>query len=838
MKAVIRSVAGRRFEVDADTGDTLKDLLRKACSIGSYNYHGSKFVLRGNVLGLDAKVEEVIADGEILFLVAAKAQYGSTNDDGSPKACAVTSPHKTPARELAAQRDFSGPEFDGPLPLLHRQGMAQLDSALQRRGADGDFEELLRMHPTMTHVRQVVQADNSLLEPILRQIQKIAVPLVNAIATHRIAFRRILNTPVNAEPAPDEPLDEAEARQLWDQDDMSERSDEAAEAGVAMQDVELTAEEEEAVLRVVSLGQQNGLGPFPRELVLQVFLDAGRNEHLAAQYLIDYSMFDPLAFALAQRQAALQAQHTQQSQQQGEGAADAAAQGAEGQRDAIAAARKSVSSGEEVDTGSLLRVLESSIARLGGAEEAKAAAREIHADAAHVLLTHAVDKNDMQLQFLLHEHLALATCAERFASAAGQLLPPDARAGPALSFDRLHAVAKREGCDCLLLHCADARLCLWQLRHDAPVGSPDALVLRRSDTLGPREQSMLRSAPKELAASLSASAGSASVRMWTLLHRLHALIFGECNDWMPRRVNIVSTLALPFHALTPQGGVPLGRGRVVMQSPSLVWLEHAQRLAQRPVSAGRSAPLRSSAPDEVRNGAVRRPLAARLQPQTLVPVDSLEAREPLAVWQVSAASAAPARPPGIVDLVVGVGSTVRETEGDWDAAVELWDSGLAGPWCCSACIPVLPHVGETPEQQPRTQPPLPPLPTPPPAGGGVGNVLCRLMAEGRRKADAYAAAVAAASEGPPQGWVAWTLVGTSLALGGRRAHVDPSGLRQTQGYRFLDQHAMHKVFDEMARFLLSERPEDPVDALLRFMEANQDGLNRLSQTGSGSPPKP
>eukprot|EP00756_Hemistasia_phaeocysticola_P005901 Hpha_TRINITY_DN13560_c0_g1::TRINITY_DN13560_c0_g1_i1::g.111496::m.111496 len=712
MRANIRSVAGRKFEVDADVDAPLKELLRKACSIGSYNYHGSKLVLRGSVLDIDAKVGEVINEGEVLFLVAAKAQYGSTNDDGSPKACAATSPHKTPARELAAQRDFSGPEFDGPLPLLHRQGMAQLDSALQRRGAaDGDFEELLRMHPTMTHVREVVQMDNSLLEPILRQIQKIAVPLVQAIATHRIAFRRLLNTPVNAtEPAPDEPLDEmeVEARQLWDQDDETERSDEAAEGGVAIQDVELTAEEEEAVLRVVSLGQQNGLGPFPRELVLQVFLDAGRNEHLAAQYLIDYSMFDPLAFALAQRQAALQAQHTQQQPQPqgGEPGPDAAAQGAEGQRDAIATARKSLTSGEEVDTGALLRVLESSVARLGGAEEAKAAAREMHADAAHVLLTHAVDKNDMQMQFIIHEHMALATCAERFSSAAGQLLPPDAKAGPALTFERLHAVARREGCDCLFLHCADARLCLWQLRHDAPAGSPDALVLRRSDTLGPREQSMLRSAPKDLAVGMSLSAG-ASVRMWTVLHRLHAMILGECNDWMPRRVNIISTLGLPFHALTPQGGVPLGRGRVVMQSPSLVWLEHAQRLAQRPVSAGRNAPLRSSAPDEVRSGAVRRPLAARLQPQTLVPVDSLEAREPLAVWQISTASPAPAKPPGIVDLVVGVGSGVRETEGDWDTAVDLWDAGLAGPWCCSACIPLLPHVADVPGQQPLTQPPLP-----------------------------------------------------------------------------------------------------------------------------------
>eukprot|EP01065_Artemidia_motanka_P026860 TRINITY_DN32098_c0_g1_i1.p1 TRINITY_DN32098_c0_g1~~TRINITY_DN32098_c0_g1_i1.p1 ORF type:complete len:880 (+),score=270.03 TRINITY_DN32098_c0_g1_i1:73-2640(+) len=850
MRLSLRSVSGQRFEVDVAPGDKLSSLLTSICETHGYQRNGAKLVHRGSQLDVSQMVADVLDDGDVVFFVATKAVYGPGRGSDTPRAAAAAgSPHhRTPAREKATEQDFSGDKYSGPLPIAHRQGAAQLCDALERRGAgiDAEFEELLRIHPSMTHIRKVVQADSSMLEPILRQIQAVAPRLVEAIGQFPEAFLRILNAQVGA--APEEDAYAAEHQQMWeyaaDSTDAggSEEGEGDGDQPVNLADVELTEEEEEAVGRVVNLGEQNGMGPFPRELVIQVFMDAGRNEHLTAQYLIELATFDPLAFALAQRQAALHAQQqqqllSQQQEQQGAATGDQSAQ-AEAtsnlpkdlaqHKPAVAAARSALKRGGDVDAAALLQALEAALPHTASVDESRQVALELHSEASHLLLSHAAAASDQGLQLCVHEHAALAACVEQNPASAGTLLAR-AETGAALTVDRLRAIARREGADCVLVHCAEGRLVVWQIHHDTPAAAPGGITLRRSTTLGPREAATLRSAPRELAQALAATSGSAALRVWAALHRLHSLLLGDSTEWVPRRVHFASSLAVPFHALAPHGGVSLGRGRVVTQSPSLIWLEHAQLLAQRPVTGGRTGPLRSAA--AVDAFPARRPAIARLQPQTLVPLDGLGEQEPVAVWHVAVTPAQ--RPPGPADLVVANTTPNSEAERGWDTCLDQWDSKLSAAWCCSACIPLLPPVPAADRVDGQRSQPLPPAPAPPPCSGGVPTVLCRLLAEGRRKTDAYAAAVAAASEGPPQGWVPWVFVGTSLALGGRRAHIDPSALRQTQGYKFLDQHSMHRVFDSMARFLLKQRPEDPIDALLSFMEENQEGLQKMSKTSGG-----
>ncbi|KAG9532493.1 UV excision repair protein Rad23, partial [Aureobasidium melanogenum] len=119
-------------------------------------------------------------------------------------------------------------------------------------GAGGDPLEFLRNNPQFQQLRQLVQAQPQMLEPILQQVAAGNPQIAQLIGQNPDAFMSLLAEDVD--------------------------DDAALPAGA--QAISVTEEEREAIERLCRLG-------FERDLVIQAYFACDKNEELAANFLFD-----------------------------------------------------------------------------------------------------------------------------------------------------------------------------------------------------------------------------------------------------------------------------------------------------------------------------------------------------------------------------------------------------------------------------------------------------------------------------------------------------------------------------------------------------------------------
>ncbi|KAJ9451863.1 putative ubiquitin receptor RAD23a [Diplonema papillatum] len=305
----LRSVAGRNMSVEMGEGATVLDTLSKVCEEYGYKLAGSKLVLGGTTLDEAVGVAEALrpfadapakpssprklsqkesarrqrlADGAqraaalpTPTFIGVKAVHAAAAKRASKPASSHDAPPSAPPSDTS---DLSNPYFAGPLSLGHREAILELRHDVAAAGGPDDVMALLAQHPVVVHVRALVQIDGANLAPALQQINALAPGIIDGLKANVEAFLQLLNEPV---PRHHRLVLNSEGEAVLATED-SEDIDGWRSFGV---EPELTAADIDSLNRVFSLGD------YPQELVLQAFLEAGRNEHIAAQYLIDASSF-------------------------------------------------------------------------------------------------------------------------------------------------------------------------------------------------------------------------------------------------------------------------------------------------------------------------------------------------------------------------------------------------------------------------------------------------------------------------------------------------------------------------------------------------------------------
>eukprot|EP01063_Lacrimia_lanifica_P013200 TRINITY_DN1982_c1_g4_i1.p1 TRINITY_DN1982_c1_g4~~TRINITY_DN1982_c1_g4_i1.p1 ORF type:complete len:816 (+),score=298.53 TRINITY_DN1982_c1_g4_i1:112-2448(+) len=769
-----------------DVADTavVKDVLTEACSSYGYKARGSKLVVKGEAPLKEDTVVSSVSD-KVLTFVGVKAAYKSkqelTQDEKQEKASRAS---VSPAR--GAELDLSDAKHDGPFDLQHRQGIVQLRNALAKI-SEADVPDLLFIHPTVLYLRTLVQGDSTLLAPAMAQIHSIAPTITEMIHKHSEPFVALLNDPVNA----------------GRYDDMQRGSEEDEEeldfVGSPALAGELTNDELEALARI------QDLGPFPRELVFDAFMGAGRNEHLAASYLLEMATYEPLVFAQQQQAPP---QESEADMLRGRLAAAEASGEPAAVLDAVASLGVHLAKQGDADCEALLlRAVRLALVQHAVGADASEAAFDASYDALTGYYHTTTSGEGSVKEVLLHEAAGLMALAKRGVNVKAVLeeeAGSDGAAREPLSIERLTAVAAKEGVDLVLVHHRGEQLVVWQIRHRIPEKAEEAVVRQRSVQLSAGDAELLSNATQELNACLTL----APQKGWGVLHQLHQVVFGceGCGSWMPSKASFCSSMAVPLHALSPHGGVPLSRGRQITQNNSVLWLEAHQRLAVKQLTTrGRRRQLRSvyvgNAPGYVASKHVA--------------VDALEEGESVTTVHFGANTTG-----GETQTTLATSADVAVFScGVGDAAVGTYDPAREGVWACSSLVYLLDPTALT-------------SPTTTPAVRPKRDQHLLLQAFHRAlstetKIHAYSLALGANPDTHIRAWVPWVLTGTRLLLGGRRAHIKSEKLKATDDYRYLEAHSMHIVFDKMIGHLLSSKPEDPVDSLLAYMETTQAELEAI-----------
>ncbi|KAF2491314.1 UV excision repair protein Rad23 [Lophium mytilinum] len=153
--------------------------------------------------------------------------------------------------EAAAQAGQGGRGSGGArsAPTARAGGEAGATAA---QALGGSSLEFLRNNPQFQQLRQVVQQQPQMLEPILQQVGAGNPQLAQLIATHPEQFLQLL----------------------------AEDADEDAPLPPGAQAISVTEEERDAIDRLCRLG-------FERDLVIQAYFACDKNEELAANFLFD-----------------------------------------------------------------------------------------------------------------------------------------------------------------------------------------------------------------------------------------------------------------------------------------------------------------------------------------------------------------------------------------------------------------------------------------------------------------------------------------------------------------------------------------------------------------------
>ncbi|KAJ1659940.1 UV excision repair protein rad23 [Dispira simplex] len=127
--------------------------------------------------------------------------------------------------------------------------------------------QFLQNDPQFQSIRQMIQRDPQLLQPVLQQLSQSNPGLFNMLMSHQDELLRILSGGGDA--------------------DGADSDEEGGAQGVEPQVIHITQEEKDAIDRLVALG-------FDRSIAIEAYLACDKNEELAANYLFDHGHEDDI----------------------------------------------------------------------------------------------------------------------------------------------------------------------------------------------------------------------------------------------------------------------------------------------------------------------------------------------------------------------------------------------------------------------------------------------------------------------------------------------------------------------------------------------------------------
>ncbi|XP_026118751.1 UV excision repair protein RAD23 homolog B-like [Carassius auratus] len=154
-------------------------------------------------------------------------------------------------------------------PPVVSTGLSSVSSSAPSQTSTGSAAnplEFLRNQPQFLQMRQIIQQNPSLLPALLQQIGRENPQLLQQISSHQEQFIQMLNEPVQ------------EAGQ-------GGGGGGAEAGGGAMNYIQVTPQEKEAIERLKALG-------FPEGLVIQAYFACEKNENLAANFLLQQNFDD------------------------------------------------------------------------------------------------------------------------------------------------------------------------------------------------------------------------------------------------------------------------------------------------------------------------------------------------------------------------------------------------------------------------------------------------------------------------------------------------------------------------------------------------------------------
>ncbi|XP_011497881.1 PREDICTED: UV excision repair protein RAD23 homolog A [Ceratosolen solmsi marchali] len=141
----------------------------------------------------------------------------------------------------------------------------------------------LRTQPQFLQMRQVIQQNPQLLNPVLQQLGQTNPVLLQIISQNQEAFVQMLNEPVGASGGGTIPVSTSAAATTAATQGLSSGVGTGAGGGPGI--LQFTPQDKEAIERLKSLG-------FPEDLVIQAYFVCEKNENLAANFLLSQNLDD------------------------------------------------------------------------------------------------------------------------------------------------------------------------------------------------------------------------------------------------------------------------------------------------------------------------------------------------------------------------------------------------------------------------------------------------------------------------------------------------------------------------------------------------------------------
>lgn len=189
----------------------------------------------------------------------------------------------TPASESAVSAPAAAPTDSArpnaqPLDMFPQGFPAAVAGGESGGGGSGNSLAFLRSNPQFQGLRQVVQNNPAILQPMLAELGRRNPQLLALINSNQDEFLRLVSEPVGEGTGGD-----SDAGGLADMMADDPEFDDAAAAGG--QTIQVTAEEAESIERLQALG-------FPRNACIEAFFACDKNESLAANFLLGDGSWD------------------------------------------------------------------------------------------------------------------------------------------------------------------------------------------------------------------------------------------------------------------------------------------------------------------------------------------------------------------------------------------------------------------------------------------------------------------------------------------------------------------------------------------------------------------